>query len=129
MTNPNLNEDKSDLKKSPSIEIEETSLEDLIVLGDDKLINILIEFPTDTGEIKTAKAKIKQLTLKELRNVNLERITLDASVQILQKALFTQNEQPFSKELIYALPIGVTKKITQKILELSGVGDEDLKGF
>lgn len=129
MTNPNLNEDKSDLKKSPSIEIEETSLEDLIVLGDDKLINILIEFPTANGETKQVKAKIKQLTLKELRNIDLNHITVDSTVSILQKALYTQNETPFTKEMIFSLPIGVTRKITQKILELSGVGDEDLKGF
>ena len=43
------------------IEVEETNLEDLILLGEDKLINIIIEYPTENGTT-TAKAKIKQLT-------------------------------------------------------------------
>ena len=44
------------------IEVEETNLEDLILLGEDKLINVVIEYPTENGRV-TAKAKIKQLTI------------------------------------------------------------------
>lgn len=114
---------------SPKIEIEETNLEDLIILGEDKLINIIIEYPTDTGETIKAKAKIKQLTMKELRNIDLENITMETSVKILTKSLFTQDEKPFSKELILNLPIGVVRKVTTKILEISGVNNNDLAGF
>ncbi len=111
------------------VEIEEVGLEELILLGEDKLINIIIEYPTEDGEIVKAKAKIKQLTMKELRNIDLNRITLEISIDILNKSLFKQDGTPFSKELILNLPIGVVRKITNKILEISGVGDDDLKGF
>lgn len=112
------------------VEVEEVGLEDLILLGEDKLVNILIEYPNvETGDMVKAKAKIKQLTMKELRNIDLNRITLEISVDILNKSLFKQDGTPFSKELILNLPIGVVRKITNKILEISGVGDDDLKGF
>ena len=114
--------------KQPKIDIDATSLEDLIVLGDDKLINILIEFPTVNGEKETAKAKIKQLTMKELKNLDFEHITLETIIGILNKALFTQDGSPFPRELILELPIGVVKEVAAKILEVSGA-DVDLKGF
>lgn len=107
------------------IKIEETSLEDLIVLGEDKLIDMQIEYPTENGTIH-AKTKIKQLTMKELRNIDVNNMDLETSVKILNRSLFTQNEEPFSQELILALPVGVVFAITQKIMEISGV-DVDLK--
>ena len=113
---------------SPKIEIEETNLEDLIVLGEDKLINILIEFPREDGELVKAKAKVKQMTMKELKNIDLENVTMDTSVLILSHALFTQEGNPFSKDLILNLPIGVVRELSAKILELSGIRD-DIKGF
>ena len=118
---------EEELNELNRVEVEEVGLEDLIVLGEDKLINIIIEYPTTTGEIKTAKAKIKQLTMKELKNINLEQITMDTSVNILKKSLFTQDEKPFTTELILNLPVGVIRSITSKILEISGVKDDDLK--
>ena len=114
---------------SPKIKMEETNLEDLILLGDDKLINILIEYPTEKGEIVQAKAKIKQLTMKELRNIDLQNVNLETSVDILSKSLFKQDGTSFDKELILNLPVGVVRKITEKILEISGVKGDDLKGF
>ena len=127
----NINElREEELNSLNRIEVEEVGLEELILLGEDKLVNILIEYPNvETGEIVKAKAKIKQLTMKELRNIDLNRITLEISVDILTKSLFKQDGTPFSKELILNLPIGVVRKITNKILEISGVGDDDLKGF
>ena len=113
----------------PMTDVEKLREEELILLGEDKLINIIIEYPTEDGEIVKAKAKIKQLTMKELRNIDLNRITLEISIDILNKSLFKQDGTPFSKELILNLPIGVVRKITNKILEISGVGDDDLKGF
>ena len=128
MTDVNKLKEK-EINELNKVEVEEYSLEDLIVLGDDKLINIIIEYPLETGETRTAKAKIKQLTMKELKNIDLNNITLETSVKILTKSLYQQNETPFTRELILNLPIGVVKKITTKILEISGVGDNDLKGF
>ena len=120
---------ENEINELNKVEVEEYSLEDLIVLGEDKLLNIIIEYPTETGETRTAKAKIKQLTMKELKNIDLNNITLETSVKILTRSLYQQNETPFSRELILNLPIGVVRKITEKILELSGVRGNDLKGF
>ena len=112
---------------NPKIEVEETSLEDLILLGEDKLINILIEYPTENGTT-TAKAKIKQLTMKELKNIDLNKPTFETSILMLEKGLFKQDGTPFSKELILSLPVGVVNAIGNEILKISGV-DKDVVGF
>lgn len=119
-------------EEKAKIEIDETNLEDLIILGDDKLINISIEYPkeNDKGLIENVKtkAKIKQLTLKELRNIDINNINLNTSVNILKKALFKQDETPFSEKLILALPVGVCFAITREIMKISGVNEDQL-GF
>lgn len=110
------------------IEVDETNLEDLIVLGDDKLINILIEYPLDDGEtVVKAKAKIKQLTMKEIRNIDLEKVTLETNIKILEKALFQQDETPFPKKLILELPVGVVFEVSREIMRISGMAD--MMGF
>ena len=109
------------------IEVEETNLEDLIILGEDRLINIEIEYPTDDGRRVKAKAKVKQLTMKELKNINFNNPDLETSIQILDKSLYKQDETPFGKKLIEQLPVGVVTSISAKILELSGM-DKDM-GF
>jgi len=113
------------------IEVEEVNLEDLIILGEDKLINISVKYPEEhegTIRIVKTKAKIKQLTMKELRNIDINNITMDTVVVILTKALFTQEEKAFSKELIFKLPIGVCFAISREILKISGI-EEDKLGF
>ena len=122
-----------DLQKEEliNLEVEEVNLEDLILLGDDKLINISITYPEKiNGEVKMVKtkAKIKQLKMKELRNINVNNINLETVVTILNKALFTQDENAFSKDLILDLPIGVCFAISNEILRISGV-DEKQMGF
>ena len=111
---------------SARIQVEETNLEDLILLGEDKLINVVIEYPTETGKVK-AKAKIKQLTMKELKNIDLQNPSLETNIKILEKSLYTQEDTPFSKDLILALPVGVVNVISSEIMKLSGV-DVDM-GF
>lgn len=114
------------------IEVDEVNLEDLIILGEDKLINISIEYPEEDDEglirIVRTKAKIKQLTLKELRNIDVNNINVNTIGTILSKALFKQDETSFSKELILAMPIGVCIAITKEIMRISGV-DENQLGF
>ena len=122
-----------DLQKEEliNLEVEEINLEDLILLGDDKLINISITYPEERdGKIKMikTKAKIKQLTMKELRNLNLDKINLETVIHILQKALFKQDETAFDKNLILDLPIGVCFAISKEIMRISGV-DENQLGF
>lgn len=110
----------------PKIEVEETNLEDLILLGEDKLISILIEYPTENGSVK-AKAKIKQLTMKELKNMDLSNPNIETSINILERALFQQDGSPFPKELILNLPVGVVNALGNKIMEVSGA-EQDM-GF
>ena len=107
---------------NPKIEVEETNLEDLILLGEDKKIQIVIEYPTDTGRVVKAKALVKQLTLKEMEDlkINQENI-LETNVQLLQKALFTHKGDNFTEEMILSLPMGVVNALSEKIMELSGV--------
>lgn len=120
------------LANEVNIEVDEVNLEDLIILGEDKLINILIEYPEEDGNglmrLVRTKAKIKQLTLKELRNIDINNINVNTVANILSKALFKQDETSFSKELILAMPIGVSLAITKEIMKISGV-DENQLGF
>lgn len=110
-----------------TIKVEETNLEDLILLGEDKLIDIEIEFPQGENRIK-AKAKIKPLTMKELKNINVNSKSLETNIEILSKSLFKQDGTVFDKELILDLPVGVVNAISEKIMEVSGV-DTDLKKY
>lgn len=114
------------------IEVDEVNLEDLIILGDEKLINISIEYPEKTTDglvkIVKTKAKIKQLTIKELKNIDLNKVDVNTVVNVLSKALFKQDETNFSRDLIYALPVGVCFAITKEIMKISGV-DENQLGF
>lgn len=107
-----------------NIEVDEVSLEDLIVLGNDKLIDIVIEFPRDDGVIVKTRAKIKQLTVKEVKNLNPHQRNAEASVSILQKSLYGQDGNPLSKEMILALPIGVAYAITEEVMRVSGVNED-----
>lgn len=111
---------------SAKIQVEETNLEDLILLGEEKLIDITIEYPTETGKVK-AKAKIKQLTMKELKNIDLQNPSLETNIKILTQALFKQDDTPFSKDLILALPVGVVNAVSAEIMKVSGV-EQDM-GF
>ena len=112
------------------IEVEEINLEDLIVLGEDKLTPITVEFPKD-GRLLKAKALIKQLTLKEVKNIDLQPSNpLVASVDILELALYKSNREQYSLDEILDLPVGVVTAISEKILEISGVNmDDTLKHF
>lgn len=113
---------------SPNIIVEETNLEDLLILGDDKLISVIIEYPTDDGRQVKAKALVKQLTLKELSNIkpNSDDL-LDVNMALLGKTLFTNKREPFTKEMISALPMGVVYALSSKIMELSGVNVDNNK--
>lgn len=107
-------------KKEAKIEVDDVNLEDLIVLGENKLVDIIIDYPTEEGSVKT-KAKIKQLTIKELKNVDVTNPSLEANIDILCKSLYTQKGDAFSRDLILSLPVGVVNAISAKIMEISGV--------
>ncbi|MBR1610231.1 MAG: hypothetical protein IJ672_01890 [Methanobrevibacter sp.] len=114
------------------IEVDEVNLEDLIILGEDKLFNISIEYPEETDDglinIVRTKAKIKQLTIKELKNIDINKVDINTVANILSKSLFKQDGTNFSRELINTMPIGVCFAITKEIMKISGV-DETQLGF
>jgi hypothetical protein len=110
-----------------NIKVESSSLEELILLGEDKLIDIEIEFPQGEKKVK-AKAKIKPLTMKEVKNINFNNQSFETSMKVLEKGLFKQDGKPFDEELLYGLPVGVVNAISEKIAEISGV-DTDLKKY
>jgi hypothetical protein len=121
------------LKEEELAELDgEINLEDLIILGDDSKIPITITFPKGEGGSVKAKALIKQLTLKELNNVNTSNNNLlDTSKLILRKALFKHDGKPFSDAEIEFLPIGVIVAISNKIMEVSGMDNfmQETKDF
>lgn len=115
---------------SPKIQVEETNLEDLIIIGEDKQIPILIEFPNGETTVK-AKALIKQLTLREMDKIKINQDNpLKMNVEILKTALLKQDGTNFNEEEILSLPMGVVNAVGGKILEASGVEiDNTLRDF
>ena len=118
---------KEELEALNTVEVstDEFNLEDLIILGDDKKIPIHIIYPNNDGTRSKAKALVKQLTLKELDNIKSKGSSFEYNLIILQKGLFKQNGEPFTKSELKWLPIGVVNAVSNKILELSGVDIPD----
>lgn len=120
--------EKEELMK---LEVEETNLEDLLILGTDKLINILITYPEEVDgkiEMIETRAKIKQLTIRDLKNIDLNNFNIEIVAKVLRKALFTQEEKPFGEKLILDAPVGVCIAIAKEIMRISGVDVSQL-GF
>lgn len=113
------------------IKVEETNLEDLIILGEDCHTPITIEFPKPNGEIVKAKALIKQITVKEMKKVKTKGNTeVEIAIEVLQIGLLKQDGNQFNKEEILALPIGVVRSLSDKILEISGFNmDDEIRNF
>lgn len=112
---------------------DEVNLEDLIVLGADKKIPILIEYPNAEGNIVKARVLVKQLTLKELDDFKVSKSDdLKQITTVLTKTLFKHDGTNFTINELSYLPIGVLKGLFEKIFELSGLDinqQEDIKDF
>jgi hypothetical protein len=105
-------------------------LEELILLGQDKKIPIIITYPLPDGRQVKAKVLVRQLTLKELDNIKSQNSNLlQMSLRVMKKALFTQYGNTLTQEQIKDLPIGVVIAISNKILELSGVDKKTRDGL
>lgn len=119
-------EELNQLKQGVNVvsEKEEVSLEELILLGVDKKIPIHIEYPLTDGTIAKGKALIKQLTMKEIDEINVNDLNY---MTILKRSLFQSDGEPFPPSKIRQLPIGVVKALIDKIFEVSGVDPEELK--
>ena len=110
-----------ELEQLATVETEEVNLEDLLVLGEEKKIPIHITFPNPDGTVSNAKALIKQMTLKELDGLKVNNNLAAANRIILEKALFKQNGDNFTRRELDVLPVGVVDAVATKILEVSGV--------
>lgn len=113
------------------IKVEETNLEDLIILGEDYHIPVSIEFPKPNGEKTKAKALIKQITVKEMKKIQTKgKEDLDIAMEVLSVALLKQDGSNFSKEQISYLPLGVVRSLSDKILEVSGINmNDEIRNF
>ena len=114
-----------------NIEIDENemNLEELILLGEDKKIPIKIEFPQGEKRV-TAKALIKQLTLKEASSIQTKnKSDLEMSIFVLGKCLFKHDGEQYTKEELFLLPMGVVRAIAGKIMEVSGIDTGELRNF
>lgn len=117
--------------KESKIKVEETNLEDLIVLGEDYHVPISIEFPKPNGEKVKAKALIKQITVKEMKKVQTKgNDDFGIATEVLSLALLKQDGSNFTKEEISYLPIGVVRSLSDKILEVSGIDmNDEIRNF
>ena len=117
-----LKEEELNKLKKVEVQAEEVNIEDLIVLGEVKKIPIHITYFNQDGSQTKTKALIKQLTVKEMENLNVTQKNLvKSSITILQKAFFKTTGEPFSKEELSYLPVGVANAVSKKILEISGM--------
>lgn len=125
------NVDKLKEEEVAKLQVEEVNLEDLIILGADKKIPIEVTYPTTDGGKTTAKLFCKQLTLREMENVNSSSNNIQDLIPVLRKTLFKQNGDNFSKPELMELPIGVLQALLIKIFELSGMDKQaqNLKDF
>ena len=119
-------EELNQLKQGENVisEEEEVSLEELILLGEDKKIPIHIEFPKTDGTNVKAKAYVKQLTMKEIEEINVDNLN---NMTLLKMSLLQSDGEPFPPSKIRKLPIGVVNALIEKIFEVSGVDAETLK--
>ena len=120
---PKLKEEELNELKKVEVEVDAVSLEDLIVLGENKKILIHITYPNGDGSVSHAKAYVKQLTLKEIDKLKLTSKNLrETNRAILRTAMFKKDgETRFTNEELDYLPLGVVDAVGKKIMELSGV--------
>lgn len=113
------------------IKVEETNLEDLIVLGEDYNIPVSIEFPKPDGKKVKAKALIKQLTVKEMKKLQTKgKDELEIAIEVLNTSLLKTDGTNFTKEEILYLPLGVVRSLSDKILEVSGINmNDEIRNF
>lgn len=117
-----LQKDELEQLQEEKVEVtKEYSLEELIMLGEDAKTPIIIQYPLPDGRVVKAKAFVKQLTMKELSNVDLTGNDVKSAMSILQRALFKENGDTFKKAELEVLPIGVIREVADLIMRLSGM--------
>ena len=104
-----------------------TELEQLITGGAKNRIPYIIDYPfynQETGEItyKKMAIKLRPLTSVEWNNATGNKIqSSQTAVNLVKKALYTKNEEPFPPALVEKMPNGVINKLFTEIAKISGV--------
>ena len=97
------------------------NLEQAIKQGGDALIPFEFEYPnTDL----TVEVGLKPLTLGSLPNVKMLNEE-EAAELIVKQAMFNMDGSEINPEIISKIPIGVLKKISDRISEISGFNLND----
>lgn len=102
------------------LEINQTNelfdLETLITDGADAIIPITIEFPDG----KCAAAKIKPISTAQFRSLYIQDKAA-LIVNLLEIGLLNKNGEHLSRDLIEAMPLGVSARISEQICVVSGL--------
>ena len=100
-------------------------LETLITGGTENKIPITISYPKEDGGKVKAAAMIRPVTAIEWNNAvrrGMNKNMLSSpDLELLKKALYTKNGDPFPLDLVEKLPAGVVTAISRKISDISGI--------
>jgi len=108
------------------LEIQETrkivTLEQAITKGTEALIPFEFEYPnTDL----TVEVGLKPLTFDSLPSTRMSEE--DLAIAMVEKAMFNPDGSEISAEVVKKIPIGIMKKISDRITEISGFNLDDMK--
>lgn len=98
------------------------TLEQAILEGGDALIPFEFEYPNTDLIVEVG---LKPLTLSSV--LNMGKLTeREASELIVKQSMFNMDGSEINPELISKIPIGVLKKISDRISEISGFNLDDV---
>ena len=109
------------------LEIDEFSLEQLIIDGADARIPLEIEFPIyKNGELTSKKygVMIRPIKSTELNNATQRGLTddsTDVNTEIVKLGLCKKTGEQYPPEVVEKLPAGVVNKLVEKIFDISGI--------
>lgn len=98
------------------------TLEQVITQGTDALIPFEFEYPNTDLIVEVV---LKPLTLESLPSTSMSEEEL--VIAMVEKAMFNPDGSEISSEIIKKIPIGVMKKISDRITEISGFDLDDMK--
>ena len=112
---------------SKELKIEETTnyatLEQAITEGGDALIPFEFEYPNTDLIVEVG---LKPLTLSSIPNAG--RLNEEEAAELIVKqAMFNMDGAEINPEVISKIPIGVLKKISDRISEISGFNLDDVE--
>ena len=125
MVNIDIDDNITDVNE----ELDLNELESLILEGTEYKVPVLIEYPyydKKTAEKKEARytAKMRPVTNTEVNNARRSASKIKNTsfeVELLKRALYTKDDKPFKSEIILAMKAGVTARLVERLLDISGI--------